>query len=112
MLWASEALGRDGKPAVLLLAATRTKASLTAEVGYVADTLPEGPLAGRYWRGEGASPVAVTVLWPGGWPKPGPLNKIHPRKDTPQAAVTEVNGGRRLHLKLEEEDLSYEQDQE
>lgn len=106
MLWASEALGRDGKPAVLLLAVTRTRASLTAEVAYVADNLPEGPLAGRYYRSGGVAPAAVTVMWPGGWPKPGPLNKLHPRKDTPEAAVIEVNGERRVKLNTREEPIS------
>lgn len=98
MLWASDALGRDGKPAVLLLAAKRTSAALTAEVAYVAAELPEGPLKGQYHRAAGAAPQPVTIRWPGGWPKPGPLNKLHPRKDTPEAAVVEVEGERRVRL--------------
>lgn len=100
MLWASEALGRDGKPAVLLLATTRTAASLTAEAAYVAAELPGGPLAGTYYRREGAAPQVITLDWPGGWPKPGPLNKIHPRKDTPEAALTDVDGERRIRLPI------------
>ena len=92
MLWASEALGRDGKPAVLLLAAQRRGGSITAELAYVAATPPEGPLVGRYWRASGATPESVTLAWPGGWPEVTPGNKLHPRNTTPHEAVIERDG--------------------
>lgn len=87
MLWASDALGPDGKPAVLLLGVTRKGGSLTAEGAYVASELPEGPLPGRYYRAEGAAPAPVTLDWPGGWPSVRPTNRVHPRRDTPETAL-------------------------
>lgn len=98
MVWASDALGPDGKPAVLLLGVTRTSGALVAEAAYVADSLPEGPLGGRYYRSEGATPVRVALDWPGGWPSVRPTNKVHPRKDTPEAALESVGGVRRLRF--------------
>lgn len=99
MLWASDALGRDGRPAVLLLAATRTTASITAELAYVAADLPPGPLEGRYWRSAGAAPQRMTLAWPAGWP-PSAKHRLHPRVDTPDAAVAEVDGDRRVRLTI------------
>lgn len=55
--------------------------------GYVAATLPAGPLAGRYYRRDGAEPESLTVAWPGGWPSVRPTNRVHPRRDTPEAAL-------------------------
>lgn len=113
MLWASEALGRDGKPAVLLLNAKRTSRSVSAELAYVAATLPEGPLLGRYWRTEGSAPEVVTVLWPAGWPKVTPRNKLHPRRDTPEAARAEIDGHNRVRLSIaQEENLSNDHQEE
>ena len=110
MLWASEVLGRDGKPAVLLLSAKRTTGAVTAELAYVAAELPEGPVRGRYYRTAGSEGEPVALDWPGGWPTPGPLNKLHPRKGTPEAALTEVGGERRVTLRIiEGEHLSNEQ---
>lgn len=96
MLWASEALGRDGKPAVLLLAARRTREAVVAEAAYVAADLPEGPLVGRYYRNAHREPERLALVWPGGWPGVSPTNRLHPRRDTPEAAVTEGDDGRRL----------------
>lgn len=100
MLWASDALGRDGKPAVLLLAATRTTASITAELAYVAADLPPGPLPGRYYRGAGSEPEPVTLEWPAGWPAVTTHNKLHPRQGTPEAAVRVVDGETRVRLNI------------
>lgn len=98
MLWVSDVVGRDGKPAVLLLSVTRERGGLVAEAAYVAAELPEGALPGRYYRTEGAEPTPVTVVWPGGWPTVTPTNKIHPRADTPEAAVATVDGARVMQL--------------
>lgn len=98
MLWASDALGPDGKPAVLLLGVTRKSGSIMAEVAYVAASLPEGPLPGQYRRTEGAEPEAVTIVWPGGWPSVRPTNRVHPRVDTPEAVLATVDGVRRLRF--------------
>lgn len=100
MLWASDALGRDGKPAVLLLSTQRRGGALLAEVAYVAADLPAGPLPGRYYRSEGADPEPVTLTWPAGWPAVGLTNKLHPRADTPDAALAEVEGDRRVRLEI------------
>lgn len=88
MLWASELLGRDGKPAVLLLAAQRRGGTITAELAYVAATPPTGPLAGRYWRSLDSAPDRVTLHWVGAWPDVTPGNRLHPRNTTPPEAVT------------------------
>lgn len=104
MLWASEALGRDGKPAVLLLSAKRTTTKLTAELAYIADNLPDGPLQGRYWRNEGSAPEPVAIHWPTGWPKVSPRNKLHPRRDTPEAARTKVDGDNRVQFSIIQEE--------
>lgn len=113
MLWASDALGRDGKPAVLLLGATRTSVSVTAELAYVAAGLPPGPLPGRYYRSEGADPEPVTLTWPAGWPAVGLTNKLHPRVDTPAAALTDEGDETRIRLAIHGRGpVSNEQDQE
>jgi len=93
-------LGRDGKPAVLLLSTQRRGGALLAEVAYVASDLPAGPLPGRYYRSEGADPEPVTLTWPAGWPAVGLTNKLHPRVDTPDAALAEVDGDRRVRLEI------------
>lgn len=103
MLWASDALGRDGKPAVLLLGVTRTSSSLTAELAYVAAPQPEGPLPGRYYRSERSQGEAVTIAWPSGWPDIGAWNKLHPRDTTPNAAVVVLDDVRRVRFTTLEE---------
>lgn len=99
MLWASDALGRDGKPAVLLLATTRTQASLTVEAAYVARDLPPGPLPGTFYRSRDDH-EPVTVVWPEGWPPVTTHNKLHPRQGTPEAVVRVVDGATRIRLSL------------
>lgn len=103
MLWASDALGRDGKPAVLLLSATRTRATITAELAYVAADLPEGPLPGRYYRTEGAEPEPVVIAWPDDWPAVTARNRLHPRDTTPLEVVALVDGATRACFDIVEE---------
>lgn len=99
MLWASDAQGRDGKPAVLLLSTQRRGGALLAEVAYVAADLPEGPLPGRFWRSPGAALQRMVLAWPAGWP-PSAKHRLHPRVDTPDAALAEVDGDRRVRLEI------------
>lgn len=102
MLWASDALGRDGKPAVLLLGVGRTSRTLTAEIAYVSVQLPAGPLPGRFYRAEGSPAVRVAIDWPTGWPNVGPWNRLHPRDTTPRSAVIDQNGVSHLRFNITE----------
>jgi|SRR5690625_1106089 len=96
MLWASEATGKDGRPAVLLLAARRTLRGVQAEIAYVAMSLPAGPLPGTFYREEHVMD-RVTLVWPDGWPEVKLQNRVHPAAHTPAAAVSQSG-----HIYLEE----------
>lgn len=101
MLWASDALGKDGKPAVLLLSVTRSRTAVTAELAYVAADLGPGPLPGKYYRSPASRPQELTLLWPEEWPKTSLSNRLHPRDTTPRSAVVNLREGKRVRLAIE-----------
>lgn len=94
MLWASDLKGRDGKPAVLLLACQRTPNGVLTEAAYVSTELTAGTLTGVLHESKTVSEELSLVF--GDWPLLSVPKWLHPNSDTPDHATS----GNKLYFSI------------
>lgn len=102
MLWWSDALGPDKRPAVLALGAKRVRDVLRCENVYVGAQLEAGTLPGRLVLTERGIPIPLALKWPV-MPWGDRHGRLHPSIGwTPAEFITSLDGVDYVDLKIVE----------